>query len=332
MAVMKEADADMAAIAASLSEGAIRKIAAEPKNYAAHKIVLENLNSVLTLRCLEEFFPDNRQLADIAPVLGRELPEFSRDTLYEKRQNLAAMAGMTLLGWLLGGAASGVLSLLGMGGDILRVAGVFVMFWLSEYLSASPGARKAVLAFLGFSGLMRFAAAALTGFTGSAGIRRAIFGAGRLPGLFMRSWLVFGSFFVFVFMAKKIDGLNIAAFRESLEKQVFERLKLANFVFSEAGKSVCKKVDSAAIDLAGEIAGMLDGLPAEKSGHLRQALRQAGFEMPGESSWLVWDEARDREFYETVGMVKNGDRCLVLTRPLIGPGTIRRGRAQRVNE
>lgn len=322
----------LSSLATSLAGEAVKKIAQAPGNYAAHEVILYDLNSELTRACLEKYFPDNAALRDMAPALACELPSFDTARLYEKRQNLAAMAGMTLLGWFLGGAVSGLLSLVGMGGDILRVAGVFAMFWLSEYLSSSPRVRKTILACLGLSGLARMASSALGGFVGVTGIRQAIFGMGRLPNIFKAGWLFLGSFFVFVFMAKKIDGLNIAAFEESLGKQTLGRLRLVHFVFDEiAGLSARKAESGDARRMAAAVADMLDGLPEEKRAHLRQALKLGGFETPKEEKWLIWNDARDRELYDPVGMVKDGDRCLILSRPVTGHGKIRRGRAQRVD-
>lgn len=327
-----EREAALSSLATALAAEAVKKIAGSGGNYSAHKVILYDLNSALTRACLEKFFPDNSTLGDLAPALACELPSFDTAKLYEKRQNLGAMAGMTLLGWFLGGALSGLLSLVGMGGDILRVGGVFAMFWFSEYLSSSPRARKTILACLGLSGLARMASSALGGFVGVSGIRQAIFGMGRLPNIFKAGWLFLGSFFVFVFMAKKIDGLNIAAFEESLKKQVLERLRLVDFVFGEmAGLSAQKAETADARRMAVAVADMLDGLPEEKSAHLRQALKLGGFETPKEEKWLIWNDVRDRELYEPVGMVKDGDRCLILSRPVSGQGEIRRGRVQRVD-
>ena len=47
--------------------------------------------------------------------------------------------------------------------------------------------------------------------------------------------------------------------------------------------------------------------------------------------WLVWDEADHRDLYEPVGLVKNGDRCLVFSRPLTKDGKTIRGRVQRMD-
>ncbi len=137
-------------------------------------------------------------------------------------------------------------------------------------------------------------------------------------------------------MAKKVDGLNIAAFEESLKEQIAERLKLVYFVFSEisaasgvenSGRSACGK----SCPLAEEVMSMLDGLPPQKTAHLLQALRLCGFEPHDAGKWLVWDEAEHRDLYEPVGLVKNGDRCLVFSRPLTKDGKTIRGRVQRMD-
>lgn len=337
MAAPEMPDAAFSAQAGELAAKAARAMEKEPKNYTAHKVILYDLNSELTAYCAKKFFAENEYLSDLAPALSCELPPFSTDILYEKRQNLAAMAGMTLLGWFLGGALSGLLSLVGMGGDILRVGAVFAMFWLSEYLSANPGARKIILAVLGLSGLSRMAASALGGFVGITGIRQAIFGMGRLPNIFKTTWLFLGSFFVFVFMAKKVDGLNIAAFEQSLKEQIEERLKLVYFVFSEIsardGENGARSAGSCgkSCPLAEEVLSMLDGLPPQKTAHLLQALKLCGFEPHDAGKWLIWDDGEHRDLYEPVGLVKNGDRCLILSRPLTKDGKTIRGRVQRMD-
>lgn len=328
---------NFSALAAELAAKTVKAIEKEPKNYAAHKVALYDLNSGLSIACAGAFFAKDQYLADLAPALACELPPFSTDSLYEKRQNLLAMAGMTLLGWFLGGALSGLLSLVGMGGDILRVGGVFAMFWLSEYLSANPKARKIILAVMGLSGLTRMATSALGGFIGITGIRQAIFGLGRLPNIFKTSWLFLGSFFVFVFMAKKVDGLNLAAFGDSLRDQVEDRLKLVYFVFGEIAardgnsQGVPKGTCDKSCPLAEEVMSMLDGLEPDKKAHLLQALRLCGFEPHDDGKFLVWDDAAYRDLYEPVGLVKNGDRCLVLSRPIKKDGKTIRGRVQRMN-
>lgn len=328
---------DFSELADELARQTVKAIEKNPKNYAAHNVALYDLNSELTGICVKKFFDGDESLLDLAPALACELPSFSTAALYEKRQNLAAMAGMTLLGWFLGGAVSGLLSFVGMGGDILRVGAVLAMFWLSEYLSANPKARKIILAVLGLSGLTRMATSALAGFVGINGIRQAIFGMGRLPNIFKTSWLFLGSFFVFVFMAKKVTGLNTAAFEQSLSKQVQERLKLVYFVFSEISlrsgeqkgrtQAGCNK----SCPLAEEVMSMLDGFDPKKTAHLLQALRLCGFEPHDDGKWLIWDDAKYRDLYEPVGLVKNGDRCLVLARPLTKDGKTIPGRVQRMD-
>ena len=289
--------------------------------------------------------------ADLVWDLARALPDFSTEALYQKRSSLAAMAGMAVFGWFLGGLASTVLGWLGLGGDILRAFGVWAMFWLSEYLSANPRARHGLLAILGMGALGRFAMAAMSGMlrlTSWGSIRQAIFGAGRLPNIFKVGWLLFGAFFVLVFLSKKITALDMTAFRHSLREQARGSLRLAGFVLGEvenredALADLRDRLDEATAGegprragdaLARDMLGMLDGLDEDARRFLLQRLAAAGYapESAGED-WLVWEPDRHAELYDTVGLVREGDRCRILRRAMRTPDGIVRGLVQRAPE
>ena len=289
--------------------------------------------------------------ADLVWDLARALPDFSTEALYQKRSSLAAMAGMAVFGWFLGGLASTVLGWLGLGGDILRAFGVWAMFWLSEYLSANPRARHAVLAVLGMGALGRFAMSAMSGMlrlTSWGSIRQAIFGVGRLPNIFKVGWLLFGAFFVLVFLSKKITALDLSAFRHSLREQAEEHLRLAAFVLGEvesrdaALAELRDRLDEAADGgaprragdaLARDMLAMLDGLDADARRFLLQRLSAAGYAPESaDADWLEWDPERDAELYDTVGLVQPGDRCRILRRAMRTPGGVVRGLVQRAPE
>ena len=286
--------------------------------------------------------------ADLVWDLARALPDFSTEALYQKRSSLAAMAGMAVFGWFLGGLASTVLGWLGLGGDILRAFGVWAMFWLSEYLSANPRARRGLLTLLGMGALGRFAVSAMSGMlrlTSWGSIRQAIFGVGRLPNIFKVGWLLFGACFVLVFLSKKSTALDMTAFRHSLREQAEERLRLAAFVLGEvesrdaALAELRDRLDEEADGeaprragdaLARDMLAMLDGLDPDARRFLLQRLSAAGYAPESaDADWLVWDPARDAELYDTVGLVQEGDRCRILRRAMRTPSGVTRGLVQR---
>lgn len=291
--------------------------------------------------------PGARPHADLIWDLARVLPDFSTQALYQKRSPLTAMAGMAVFGWFLGGLASTVLGWLGLGGDILRAFGVWAMFWLSEYLSANPRARYGLLAILGMGALGRFAMSAMSGMlriTSWGGLRQAIFGAGRLPNIFKVSWLLFGAFFVLIFFSKKITALDMATFRHSLREQARERLRLSAFVFGEVerrdaalttlrerlnevmeGDNLRRNGDA----LAQDILGILDGLDADARRFLLQRLASAGYAPENaEEDWLDWTPETHAALYDTVGLVREGDRCRILRRAVRAPTGVLRGLVQ----
>ncbi|MBD5416255.1 MAG: adenosine deaminase [Desulfovibrio sp.] len=358
--------------ASRLADEAADAIAAAPKDYAAHARVLHDLKLALVeladrgeapLQAEEkgnEAAPSVDDRGEVPPALphadlvwdlARALPDFSTEALYQKRSSLGAMAGMAVFGWFLGGLASTVLGWLGLGGDILRAFGVWAMFWLSEYLSANPRARHTVLALLGMGALGRFAMSAMSGMlrlTSWGSIRQAIFGVGRLPNIFKVGWLLFGAFFVLVFLSKKITALDMTAFRHSLREQAEGCLRLAAFVLGEvesrdaALAELRDRLDDAADGeaprragdaLARDMLGMLDGLDPDARRFLLQRLAAAGYmpESTGED-WLVWQSERDAELYDTVGLVREGDRCRILRRAMRTPSGVTRGLVQRAPE
>lgn len=165
---------------------------------------------------------------DLKWELARNMPDFSTESLYQKRSSFLSMGGIVFFGYLLGGLLSTVLGWLGMGGDIIRVVTVWGMFYVSEYLSANPKARFRLLAFLGLGTLAKFTVDLLTGMlqlTSWAGIKRAVFGSGGAPGLLKRWYLLLGAAFLFVFLSKKVTALDVTAFRHSLRKQAEERVR-----------------------------------------------------------------------------------------------------------
>ncbi len=286
--------------------------------------------------------------ADMVWDLARALPDFSTEALYQKRSSLAAMAGMALFGWFLGGLASTVLGWFGLGGDILRAFGVWAMFWLSEYLSANPKARHGLLAVLGLGALGRFAVSAMSGMLriGSWGsLRQAIFGAGRLPNIFKAGWLLFGAFFVLVFLSKKVTALDMTAFRHSLREQVEGRLALASFVLGEVERrdaalaELRDRLDEVAEGddprrngdaLARDLLGMLDGLDADARRFLLQRLSAAGYAPErADEDWLVWEPETHAALYDAVGLVRPGERCRILRRAMHTPRGVVRGLVQR---
>ena len=354
-----------------MADEAADAIARAPKDYAAHGRLLQDLKlAVVELAARGEApEPDPESVLNAAPGesdatpaaapthddlvwdLARALPDFSTEALYQKRSSLAAMAGMAVFGWFLGGLASTVLGWLGLGGDILRAFGVWAMFWLSEYLSANPRARHGLLAILGMGALGRFAMAAMSGMlrlTSWGSLRQAIFGAGRLPNIFKVGWLLFGAFFVLVFLSKKITALDMTAFRHSLREQARGSLRLARFVLGEvesrdaALADLRDRLDEATGGegprrtgdaLARDMLGMLDGLDEDARRFLLQRLAAAGYapESAGED-WLVWEPGRHAELYDTVGLVREGDRCRILRRAMRTPDGIVRGLVQRSPE
>lgn len=374
--------ADPRAVADRLADETADAIAAAPDDYAAHGRLLHDLKLAIVEAADEAAAPPGERArgagesvepADVPPGIGdgeefsplpeggggaahadmvwdlaQALPDFSTEALYQKRSSLAAMAGMAVFGWFLGGLASTVLGWFGLGGDILRAFGVWAMFWLSEYLSANPRVRHGLLAALGLGALGRFAVSAMSGMlriTSWGSLRQAIFGAGRLPNIFKVGWLLFGAFFVLVFLSKKITALDMTAFRHSLREQAEGRLALAAFVLGEVERrdaalaELRDRLDEAAEGddprrngdaLARDLLGMLDGLDADARRFLLQRLSAAGYAPErADEDWLVWEPETHAALYDTVGLVRPGERCRILRRAMHTPRGVTRGLVQR---
>mgnify|MGYP002579288094 CR=1 FL=1 len=111
--------------AAGLADGVVEKIASFPREYAQHQQFLYDLKTELIELCAR---PVTRPGArdgipgdDLKWELARNMPDFSTESLYQKRSSFLSMGGIVFFGYLLGGLLSTVLGWLGMGGDIIRV-------------------------------------------------------------------------------------------------------------------------------------------------------------------------------------------------------------------
>lgn len=317
---------------------------ADPKDYAAHREALQDLK-LTTARAAAD-------LAGAAPddalvwKLAADLPDYSDKSLYQARSSLVSLACAIFIGWILGGFVATLLGFLGLGGEILRPCAILACVWLEEYLAVNPSARKIMLAVLGLGALGRFAAALASGLVRFGSIRSLIFGAGPRPNIFKTAWLWFGATLLLVFFSRKSTGLDIASFQRDLAAQICGRLTLLRFVFRELQKrddeiaamtaqgrsgdsGACPKKDC---PLAKAALSLLDSLGPDQAAWLADALRQAGYEPKGgDSGYLIWNDETAGE-YEPVGLVKNGDRCLILKRPYEKDGELVPGRAQRLPE
>ncbi|MGE9986361.1 adenosine deaminase [Desulfovibrio sp. SGI.169] len=339
--------------AARLADAAVEQIAAFPEDYAQHQRILYDLKTALAdLGAAERAGAGTRGVAlsdELRWRLAGDMPDFSTEALYRKRSSLASLGGIVFLGYLLGGLLSTLLGWLGMGGDIIRVAAVCAMFYASECLSANPGARLRLLAFLGLGTLAGLAAGLMSGMlrlTSWAGVKRAVFGGGdSAPGLLKRCCLLLGAAFLFVFLSKKVTALDVTAFRHSLQKQAAARMRclLAFFdeldrreaeltelkgrLHSDPNSVKCPKNDCL---LARDVIGMLDGFDADARAFLVEKLAAVGYETDGgEGDFLIWNGAEHEKLYETVGLVRDGERCRILRRHYQAGGRIVRGYAQR---
>lgn len=334
--------------AAEVTEG----IAEEPNNYASHSRLLTDLKLAIIQGWADAFYQNKyesiRPPAEFLWNLAQDLPDFNADALYQKRSTLISLAAAVFLGWVLGGFLATFLGFLGLGGEIWRPAAIFCLLWAEEYLAANPRARNIVLAILGLGGLARFAASAAAGlirFSSFGGWRQAIFGSGSLPNIFKAGWLFFGSFFIFVFLSKKITGLDFTAFQHSLASQIAQRLKLANFVFEQidernialeqyrnkyekpGSNGKCPKKDCS---LALSVLSLLDNFDPGIRHYLTEKLAEAGYSIKSaESNDLIWDNAIHAPIYDTIGLINDGDRFKIL-RPAYKSGDkLIKGHAQR---
>lgn len=319
--------------------------AKQPHDYAAQKEYLYDLR-LATSRMAAELSGSNVP-AELVWQISRDLPAYDATSLYQSRASIIALASAVALGWIMGGLLSAVFGLIGLGGEIIRPALIVVFLWLEEFFGANPRARKAMLAVLGLGALGRFAAALASGLARIASfgsIRQLIFGAGLKRGFFKSIWLWLGAIFLLVFFSRRSTGTDLGAFRESLALQIGQRLRLLILFFRELAEyssrlahleesgghdsPLCPKKDCA---LASAVLSLLDQLTADQAAWLSAALERTGYKIHHPpSDYLIWDSAKNAAEYDTVGMVRDGDRCLILRPAWSVNGAISKGLVQRV--
>lgn len=318
-----------------------------PRDPAAHRERLEDAKLAIVREA--EKLADFPVSDGLVWQLAGAMPDLDDSVLYKARASLPALASAVLLGWLLGGFVSTFLGFLGLGGEILRPAAILLCLWLEEYLGTNPKARRIMLSVLGLGALGRFAASLASGlarFTSLGSLRQLIFGAGAHPGFFRSVWLWLGALFLLIFFAKKTTGLDLPAFRESLERQIAGRISLLLVFFEELNRKeeqIREITDSALpsesrycpkekCPLADAAISLLDTLDEKQGAWLAGALASAGYEVTAaDSGYLIWGPEAEAE-YEPVGLVRPGDRCMILKRPVKREGRLIKGRAQRLPE
>lgn len=330
-------------------------IAKDPGNYADHLQMLTDLKLVLAREYADIFYENKyesrRPSTEFLWNLAALLPDFNTDCLYQKRASFISTCAAVFLGWILGGFLGTFLGFLGLGGEIWRPLAILLLLWIGEYLGANPRARNILLTVLGLGGLLRFASAVTGGiirFTTFGAWRNAIFGGARLPNIFKCAWLFFGSLLVFVFLAKKISGLDVAAFRSSLTTQIMQRLALMGFVFEEMDKqdsllAQCQKElaeDSKSpacprtnCELALGLLSLLETLDEPTRRYLSEKLAAVGYVPKNEDADdLIWNDEIHDPLYDTIGLINNGDHFKVLRKPFQSGNKLVKGHAQRLDK
>lgn len=308
------------------------------QNEALYDLRLETVRSAAALT--EAKFED-----DFLRGLAHDLPEYNIEALYQTRASLPALVSAILAGWLFGGFLATLLGFFGLGGEILRPCAIFGFLWAEEYFSTNQRARKIFLAAFGLGGLGRLAAALGSGamrvfsFTS---LRRLIFGGVPRPNIFKCLWLWLGAVFLCIFFARRRTSINYPALRESLLKQIKERLVLSIYVFKEVanlqalletGKKQAGERDSYCprknCELVNATLSLLDTLDQDKASWLSGILKRIGYEV-GDGGSLVWNSSVHAPLYEAIGAIADGDKCLVLRRPCTVNGKTIRGLVQRL--
>jgi len=326
-------------------------IADAPSDYARHAQVLYDLKKNLVDYCAAPYGYRGIKNDDLRWDLARHMPAFSTESLYQKRSSWFSLGGVILTGYLLGGALATVLDWLSLGGEIIRVATIWGMCWLSEYLASHPRARTRILGLLGLGALGKFSLDLLGGMLSLSSwtsIRGAIFGGLSAFNPFKRLYLLLGAAVLFVLLSKKVTSVDAAAFRDDLEKQLQARIQLLQNFFErlatlEDRLARLEGTDTAKRDpvkcprndclLALDLIDMLETLAPDARRFLAEKLALVGYDTAlakGEDTdILIWNSAEHDRLYDMVGLVRDGDTCHILKPWCMSEDKIIKGYVQR---
>lgn len=293
------------------AEDALEAIVGSPADYSRHVQILYDLKKKVVDHCAESYGSIGLSSDDLRWDLISNLPEFSTETLYQKRTSWFSLAGIIIIGYLLGGVLATILDWFSLGGDIIRVFMIWALCWSAEYLASHPKARTRVLGALGLGALGKFSLDLIGGmlsFSSWTSVRGAIFGGLSVLNPFKRFYLLLGAGVLFVLLSKKVVSLDTAVFREDLQKQLEERIRLLRSFFEQmavlkgrlihlegqkkdqTGSDKCPRNDC---PLALSLIDMLAVLPEDSRRFLAENLAMMGYTTAvangSDDDVLVWD-------------------------------------------
>lgn len=322
----------------------LEAMAASPDDFAMHERLLYDLNRRIVDYAEQRAGLDG--MGDFFWQLGETMPAFVTDALYQKRTTLFSLACLVALGWICGGLVSALFGLLGMGGEILRPLCIFAALWLSELISTHPRARRVLLVALGLGGIVRFTGSLVSGMLrirSPAALFSAVFGRGPRPNIFSCAYMLLGAGLMYLIVSKKVVSVDLGAFRESLLSQVRERERLLGTICAELEDLADRERQESALSgahpdrcprekcrLASDVLRHLDIMPPELGRLLAESLGRVGFapDSPNEE-FIIWKRDEHEKLYDTIGLVRDGDKCVILERAYTRDGRVTKGKVQK---
>lgn len=332
-------------IADSLAANVFTALQTSRDDPAGCKVILNDLKMQLSKKAaslsgLDPALPDN---LDLIWKVSHALPPFTLKYDQGRRMSALSLAMAISFGWIAGGLVSGFLNFFYLGGEILRPVAIFLFVWLADYLSVNDSSRKRFLKIFGWSALAGIASRIAAGiFRFGSGWRAFLPGVAK-PGFFRSLWLMLGLAVIFIFFSGKRTSQTIFLDKDALASEIQGRLNILCLLFEEINKANSRvalelqagKDNRAALeaqtDLNKVIVDILDSLPPPQREFLGQKLELAGIRDLEVHNEFVWRESTDRQLYDGLGMVSDGDRVAVIRKPVEQRGRIEKGLVQRID-
>ncbi len=321
----------------SLVENALKKIknaSSEDVSQAQIDVAMFELKNEAIERLCDKYSVNRLEFVTQFP----DLPNIViAENYYNTRFTLLSRCITVFLGLFIGNLLSTILNIIDLGGGFLQFICILTILYFSDYFAANDKIRTRILTALGLASVGRLAlsiTSAITNFGFFGIFRSSTFSILRGNNIFYNFYVVLATIFAFVFFSRTKPEFSSEKFAKALELNLNSWLNFVsllldkqniNYDKKQTKSDICPKNDC---KLALNLIPFVQTLDENEKIWLSRLLADVGYVAQNGNS-IIWNSSEHAHLYNKLGLIEDGDKCIVLNQAILKDDEIHKGYVQK---